>query len=148
MGNMEINMASTKVGAEIVQKPASIVRGEFPNLIINRKASRWVQYYTESIWKPTFCLFYSQDGWISPRVRGRQAEETEFTVIKLAGKAEIDRIAVDTVHFIGNAPKKVVLEGCCVAAPQVNLILICWPDQSELTVLTIGRRQCRSNFTS
>ncbi|KAL7328638.1 hypothetical protein PS15p_206876 [Mucor circinelloides] len=99
MGNMEFNMASSKVGAEIVQKPANIVRGEFPNLIINRKES-------------------SHDGWISPRVQGVQTEESEFTIIKLVGKAEIDRIAVDTVHFIGNAPKKVILEGCCITASQ------------------------------
>lgn len=64
----------------------------------------------------------SHDGWISPRVQGVQTEESEFTIIKLVGKAEIDRIAVDTVHFIGNAPKKVILEGCCITASQVNSI--------------------------
>lgn len=37
---MEVNLASTKLGAEIVEKPADIVRGEFPNLIINRKESK------------------------------------------------------------------------------------------------------------
>ncbi|GAN03390.1 allantoicase [Mucor ambiguus] len=99
MNSREVNMASSKAGAEIVQKPANIVRGEFPNLIIERKAS-------------------SQDGWICPRVRNGQAEESEFTVIKLAGEAKIDRIVVDTVHFIGNAPEKVVIEGCCIAASQ------------------------------
>lgn len=52
----------------------------------------------------------SQDGWISPR----SFLESDFTIIKLAGEGKIDRIIVDTMHFIGNAPLSVSLEGCCI----------------------------------
>ncbi|CEP07920.1 hypothetical protein [Parasitella parasitica] len=93
---LEFNLASSKLGAEILQQPPDIVRGEFPNLIINRKES-------------------NQDGWISPRKRiAEPFDESEYTIIKLAGESAIDRIVVDTVHFIGNAPLSVCLEGCYI----------------------------------
>ena len=92
LNHMEVNLASTKLGAEIVKKPVGIVRGEFPNLIISRRES-------------------NQDGWIRPR----SFFQSDFTIIKLAGEGIIDRIVVDTMHFIGNAPLSVSLEGCCIA---------------------------------
>ncbi|KAI8639835.1 galactose-binding domain-like protein [Parasitella parasitica] len=96
MNRLEFNLASSKLGAEILQQPADIVRGEFPNLILNRKES-------------------NQDGWISPRRRIASPGGSEYTIIKLAGESAIDRFIVDTVHFVGNAPQSICLEGCHIA---------------------------------
>jgi allantoicase len=56
-------------------------------------------------------FFNSHDGWITPRdnsIGNRQ----EYTIIKLAHEGTIEGIVIDTKHFIGNAPKSVIVEGC------------------------------------
>ncbi|KAF2477828.1 Allantoicase [Lindgomyces ingoldianus] len=44
------------------------------------------------------------DGWETKRTRG---PHTDWTIVRLGAKGEVDRIVVDTAHFRGNFPQKV-----------------------------------------
>ncbi|KAI9359078.1 galactose-binding domain-like protein [Pilaira anomala] len=102
-----INLASNKLGAEIVQKPLNLIRGNIPNIILDRADS-------------------SDDGWISARNKNTR-NIPQYTIIKLATKGVVERFVVDTKHFIGNAPQSIVIQGCSVSnQDKQNLDNINW----------------------
>jgi len=51
------------------------------------------------------------DGWETKRRRG---EGHDWTIVRLARRADIERIELDTDHFKGNAPGACMIEGCDV----------------------------------
>lgn len=61
-----------------------------------------------------FFFLVSDDGWICPRDKN-SSSQPQYTTIKLAAEGIIDRLVVDTKHFIGNAPKTVSIQGCLIS---------------------------------
>ncbi|KAG2206517.1 hypothetical protein INT47_008534 [Mucor saturninus] len=94
------DLTSTKLGCHIVQKPLNILRNDVPNILLSRSNS-------------------SSDGWICPRDKNSPSQP-QYTTIKLATEGIIDRVIVDTKHFIGNAPKSIIVQGCSILDQAVN----------------------------
>ncbi|KAG2231960.1 hypothetical protein INT48_001269 [Thamnidium elegans] len=95
-----INLASNLYGSQVIQKPVNILRGEIPNIILDRAYS-------------------SHDGWICTRDKNSN-NIPQYTTIKLATKGIIDRFVVDTKHFIGNAPQSIIIQGSMITDQNVN----------------------------
>ncbi|KAI7906396.1 galactose-binding domain-like protein [Cokeromyces recurvatus] len=87
-----VNLASTRLGAQVIYRPSDIIGEDIPCIIIDRKDSRY-------------------DGWITPR---KHKTQEDYTIIKLARLGFVEQILVDTSHFFGNAPKKIIIEGCSI----------------------------------
>lgn len=143
-------MASSKLGSQIIQKPRDILRRDLPNLILSRSDSRWASLIfffpfvlttNKELCTNHIFLILSHDGWISPRNNSR-SYRSEYTVIKLAQEGTIDRIVLDTKHFIGNAPKFVIVEGCSLV-DQVYTDKVGWgfPLLRLISILDFFRQQ-------
>ncbi|GAA5802226.1 hypothetical protein HPULCUR_007689 [Helicostylum pulchrum] len=95
-----INLASNLIGSQVIQKPVNILRGDIPNIILDRAYS-------------------SHDGWICTRDKNTK-DIPQYTIIKLATKGIVDRFLVDTKHFVGNAPLSIVIQGSMITDQNVN----------------------------
>ncbi|GAA5812978.1 hypothetical protein MFLAVUS_006442 [Mucor flavus] len=95
-----INLASNLFGSQVIQKPVNILRGDIPNIILDRANS-------------------SHDGWICTRDKNAN-DIPQYTTIKLATKGIIGRFLVDTKHYIGNAPQSIVIQGSMITDQNVN----------------------------
>lgn len=51
------------------------------------------------------------DGWETRRSRGRKQEEGDWVIVRLGARGRVGRVVVDTMHFRGNFPQEVRVEG-------------------------------------
>ena len=51
------------------------------------------------------------DGWETKRSRGRRRGEGDWAVVRLGARGKVGRVVVDTMHFRGNFPRAVRVEG-------------------------------------
>jgi allantoicase len=60
------------------------------------------------------------DGWETKR--NRTPGNSDWVIVRLAHKGEIERVLIDTCHFKGNYPDRFLLEGCAIDSGEESKI--------------------------
>lgn len=75
------------------------------------------------------------DGWETKRSRGRREGVGDWVIVRLGARGRVCRVVVDTLHFRGNFPQGVRVEGVDVAEGEVG-------EDDERWVEVVGVKRC------